>query len=137
MGSAKDIMELFAERDIRRVFSTRDGWTTVPVGTSAGTDHFYRVSRSKWPGDEVAFIAVSFKKSPGEEVINALDLLPASQGPRIKKYLLTPQGTDTSSVPPHVKLLLMDAFTYDGGDLVWLTKKKNARKFPAEQAVAA
>lgn len=137
MGSAKDVMELFAERDIRRVFSTSDGWSITPVGTPACTGYFYRVSRSKWVGEEVAFIAVSFDKSPGEDVINALDLLPGSQGSRTKKYLLTPQAADTSAVPPHVKHLLMNAFTFEGGQVIWLTKKKNARKFPAEQAVAA
>ncbi|MFA4861883.1 hypothetical protein [Methanoregula sp.] len=137
MGSAKDVMELFAERDIRRIFSTSDGWSIMPVGAPSSTGYFYRVSRSKWAGEELAFIAVSFEKSPGEDVINALDLLPKSQGFRTKKYLLTPQAADTSAVPPHVKLLLMNAFTFDGGQVIWLTKKKNARKFSTEQAIAA
>jgi len=137
MGSSKDVMELFAERDIRQVFPTYDGWTATPVTTSSGAGYFYRVSKNKWVGEEVAFIAVSFDKAPAEDVINALDALPNGLGSKTKKYLLTPQAADTSAIPPHVRILLMKAFAFAEGNLVWLTKKKNARRYTAEPAIAA
>jgi len=137
MGSSKDVMELFAERDIRQVFPTYDGWTTTPVSTSSPVGCFYRVSKKKWVGDEIAFIAVSFDRAPTEDLINALDALPNGQGSKTKKYLLTPQAADTSAIPPHVRILLMNAFAFAEGKLVWLTKKKNARNFSTELPVAA
>ena len=59
MGSQKDVMALFAERDIRRLFSAHDGWKTEPVLPSAGS--YYRISRNKWVGEEVVLVAVSFE----------------------------------------------------------------------------
>ena len=137
MGSSKDVMELFAERDIRRVFSGYDGWKVTPVTASPYAGRFFRVSRNKWVGEEVALIAVSFDRTPDEDLINALDTLPNGQGSKTKKYLLTPQAADTSAIPPHVRILLMNAFAFAEGKLVWLTKKKNARTFSTELPVAA
>ena len=136
MGSSKDIMKSFAERDIRQQFSEYDGWKFAPVAGAEPAGHFFRVSRDRWGGEEVAFIAVSFDSRPKGEICNILDTLPDSQGSKTKKYLLTPQAADTSGVPPHVRILRMNAFAFAEGNLVWLTRKKNAKKFVCEQAVA-
>jgi hypothetical protein len=137
MGSEKDVMELFAERDVRKMLPEYEGWTIERVQGSPILGCFYRISRSKWAGTEVAFIAVSLDPVPKEELISALDDLPDGRGSLTKKYLLTPQATDTSGIPPHVRVLLMTAFAFAEGKLVWLTKKKNARRVELpEQAVA-
>jgi hypothetical protein len=136
MGSSKDVMELFAERDIRQFFSEYDGWNIAPAAGSPLPGRFYQVSRGKWGGDEFAFIAVSFDLVPKEEIFSALDMLPDGKGSHTKKYLLAPQAADTSAVPPHIRILLMNAFAFAEGNLVWLTKKKNAKRFVQEEAVA-
>ncbi|WP_424025688.1 hypothetical protein [Methanoregula sp.] len=137
MGSTKDVMELFAERDIRHMLPEYDGWRIERVPGSRTPGCFYRISRSKGAGTEIGFIALSLDPVPKEELINTLDLLPDDQGSLTKKYLLTPQATDTSGIPPHVRVLLMNAFAFAEGKLVWLTKKKNAKRIVQEQAVAA
>jgi hypothetical protein len=130
MGSLKDVMILFAERDIRQMFSEYDGWKVTPLTGSCTAGWFYRVTRVKWVGEETAVIAVSFDQVPPEAFISALDSLPNGQGSRTQKYLLTPQATDTSGVPPHIRVRRLNAFAFDGGNLVWLTKKKNAVRYP-------
>ena len=137
MGSQKDVMEVFAERDIRQQFSGYDGWKVAPVAGAQPTGRFFRVSRSRWAGDEVAFIAISFDPVPKEEFVSVLDTIPGGQGSRTKKYLLTPQAADTSEIPPHIRILRMNAFAFAEGNLVWLTKKKNAKKFVPVQTAAA
>ncbi len=137
MGSPKDVMELFAERDIRQMLPEYDGWTIERVQGSRIPGCFYRISRSKWAGTEIGFIAVSLDPEPKEELISALDSLPDGHGSHTKKHLLTPQATDISGIPPHIRILLMTAFAFAGGKLVWLTKKKNARKFVMELPVTA
>lgn len=137
MGSSKDVMELFAERDIRQVFSEYDGWKVAPVTGSQPTGCFYRITRGKWAGVEIAYIAVSFDRVPKEEVVSTLNTLPDGQGSLTKKYLLTPQAADTSGVPPHIRILRMNAFAFAEGRLVWLTKKKNAKSIYLEPTVAA
>ena len=137
MGSPRDVMGLFAERDIRHMLPEYDGWRIEQVQGSRTPGYFYRVSRSKWVGTEIAFIAVSYDPVPKEELISTLDSLPDGHGSRTKKYLLMPQATDTSGIPPHIHVLLMTSFAFTEGKLVWVTKKKNAKKFVMEQAVAA
>ena len=136
MGS-KDVMTTFAERDIRQYFSEFDGWNCAPITGVQSPAGLYRASRNRSYHDEVAFIAVSFDQIPENECITALDALPSSRGSRVKKFLLTPQATDTSFVPPHVQVLLMKAFAFADGDLVWLTKKKNARQYACAPAAPA
>jgi hypothetical protein len=133
MGSARDVMELFAERDIRWLFSGYNGWKVEPVSGSRSAGRFYRVSRGKWGGEEIAFIAVSFDPVPRQESVSALDALTHGQGSRTKKYLLTPQATDTSGIPSPIRILPMNAFAFADGELVWLTKKKNAVRYPPEE----
>lgn len=123
-------MELFAERDLRHLLPQYEGWTIEPVEGMKVPGCFYRVSRSKWVGTEVAFIAVSLDPVPGELLLQTLDSLPAGRGSITTKYLLTPRGTDASAVPPQVKILLMTAFAFVDGKLIWLTKKKFARHYP-------
>ena len=135
MGSAKDVMELFAERDIRQYFSSFDGWGVAPVKGTPACVPLYRAARGKWAGVEEAFVAVSFSKKPGDDIVSALDQLPGSQRSRAKMYLLTPQAADTSAVPPHIRVLLMSAFAYTGSELVWLTRKKNSQEFCREESV--
>ena len=137
MGSPKDILVVTAERDIRHMFSVYEGWKVAPVRGPPSAGSFYQASRGRWGGEETAFIAVSFDPVPKEESINALDLLPNSQGSKTKKYLLTPQATNTSGIPPHIKILPMSTYAFDRGELVWLTNKKNAKKFVPQPSVAA
>jgi hypothetical protein len=135
MGSQKDVMTTFAERDLRQQFSEFNGWNIAPINGMKSSVSLFRASRNRLYHDEIAFIAVSFDPIPEDGCITALDALPSSRGSRVKKFLLTPQATDTSFVPPHVQVLLMKAFAFVDGDLVWLTKKKNARQYcPAPAA---
>jgi hypothetical protein len=127
MGSQKDVMALFAERDIRQLFSGYDGWNVEPVHRNGR--NYYRVSRNKWVGEEVVLIAVSFDPVPTDDIFTVFDNQPDGWSTRTKKYLLTPQATDTSAIPPHIRILLMRAFAFTGGKLVWLTNKKNAMRF--------
>ena len=134
MGSQRDVMNLFAERDIRQVFSSYDGWKVAPVAGLPSAQRVYRAERGNWGREEVAFISISFDPVPRDEAINALDIVPNGQRPHPKKYLLTPQAADTSLVPPHIRVLPMHAFAYAQGQLVWLTRKKNARGGFLEEA---
>ena len=133
MGSTRDVMELFAERDIRWLFSECNGWKVAPANGSLPAGRLYRATRGKWVGDEVAFIAVSFDPVPRWESVSAPDALPDGQGSQTKKYLLTPQATDTSGIPSHIRILPMNAFAFAEGELVWLTRKKNAVRYPLEK----
>ncbi len=137
MGSQKDVMTTFAERDIRQRFSLFEGWNVAPVNGVLSGGCLYRASRNRLYHEETVFVSVSFDEVPGDECIAVLEALPSSRGSRVKKFLLTPQATDTRAVPPHVGVLPMSAFAFADGKLVWLTKKKNACQFHPEPAAPA
>ena len=137
MGSQKDVMELFAERDLRQHFSEYDGWKIAPAANVPSGVYMYRVSKSKWVGEEVACVALSLNQTPTEATLAALDSVPETGRVKAKKYLITPQAANTSCVPPHVRIILMNSFAFTEGKLVWLTKKKNAKRFVSEQAAIA
>jgi len=136
MGSPKDTMELFVERDLRQFFPLQDGWKISSQNGSKAGGLMYRISRYKWNGDEIALVGVSFEETPADETFSALDTL-SNGNSKAKKYVLAPQAADISYVPPHIRVLRMNAFAVSDGKLVWLTKKKNAKKFSFEAAVPA
>jgi hypothetical protein len=137
MGAQKDTMVLFAEREIRQIFSGFDGWKITPVTVRPSAGNFYRVSRSLRAGDEVAFIGVSFDPEPKEETVRALDNLTDSRIPRTKKFILMPREAGTEALPSSIQVLPMTAFAFAGKKLVWLTKKKNAKRVIQELPVEA
>jgi hypothetical protein len=133
MGSSKDVLELFAERDIRQLFSEYDGWNITPVTGLQSTYRVYQAERGRRGREEAAFIAVSFDPVLRDEIMSIFDFMPNGLPLHSKKYLLTPQATDSSSAPPHIRVLPMTAFAFTDGKLVWLTRKKNARRSFLEQ----
>ena len=48
--------------------------------------------------------------------------------------MLVPQTSDVSCVPDGIRILTMKAFGFSDGELVWLTKKKNAERFHPDLA---
>ena len=104
MGSQKDVMALFAERDLRQLFSGSDGWKIEPLPLNG--DLYYRVSRDEWVGEEVVLVAVSFDPSPQHDLFAVFDHQPDGWSARTRKYMLTPRGTDTRAIPPMYKSCL-------------------------------
>jgi hypothetical protein len=134
MGSMTDIMQTFAERDIRSLFSSFDGWECHPVPNSVMA---YRITRNLRGQRQNVYLAVSFDLIPDPAGIAALEAL--GKGDRAKKgsCLLVPQGTDISCVPSSIKVLPMTAFGFIDEELRWITKKKGAVRYATEAAPAA
>jgi hypothetical protein len=45
---------------------------------------------------------------------------------------MVPCGSDSKAVPPDIRVITMSSFGYDAENLVWLTRKKNAKKIVNE-----
>jgi hypothetical protein len=132
MGSQRDVLLTFAERDIRHAFSEFEGWNIAPIIGVQSPHGLYQASRNNVHHEDVAFISVSFDPVPRKSCISALESLPSSRGAHVKKYLLTPQASEVSALPPYVGILLMTAFAFVNGELVWLTKKKHSKQYHSE-----
>ena len=136
MGSAQDIMKTFAGMDIRAAFSEKDGWTCTRIAERNSSGTLYLLSRNlPWKHETAALYAL-FDAAMIPEGIHQLDTIRREGRETVQKYLLVPQNTDVSAVPPEIQVLFMHAYGLTEGRLVWLTKKKNAVRYPVSTPVS-
>jgi hypothetical protein len=135
MGSAHDIMQTFAGRDLHAQFPEREGWEWNLLPAAESGMVMYRVFRGDIHRYQEAVLAVSFECQPSEESVAALAAVPDSN--RIRRYLLVPQGADVSHVPAGITILTMASHGFTWGKLTWLTNKKNAMRYPPKDCIPA
>ena len=132
MGSAYDIMQTFAHKDLHAQFSEYDGWNWTTVPAPRKDNVMYRVSRYYHGQPQEAILIASFEPQPSAGSVTALTT--ASANKHTGRYLLVPQGTDVSGIPAGICILTMTAFGFSDGKLVWLSKKKNAMRYPSKES---
>ncbi len=128
MGSARDILQTFADRDLHARFPEYDGWTWKELATAANNaGAMYRVTRGDYYHHEEAIVAVSFGTRPSHETIEELCAAPA--GRTARRYLLVPRNADLSDLAEGITPLHMAAFGIADGKLTWLSRKKYAARY--------
>lgn len=137
MGSSQDIMHQFAKQEINRFFSTYDGWRITPLPEAGGYDREFIVERTISGNRESKKVLVSFEKCVKKEKIEALRSSVTGPYGQIQKsdvIVIVPQNSDTTCVPPDVRLSFMNSFAFDGNELAWT--KKPVQKSEEEKARA-
>jgi len=137
MGSNQDIMHNFARQEINRFFSTYDGWTITPLPEAGGYDRQFSAERTISGNRESKKVLVSFDKCVKKEKIEALRSSvtgPYGQVQKSDVIVIVPQNSDTSCIPPDVRLSFMNSFAFDGNELAWT--KKPVQKSEEEKARA-
>jgi hypothetical protein len=138
MGSAQDIMQTFAYKEIHAQFRDHDGWVCQQVPSPGTRDTVFFISRDVRGKKETVALAVSFDEEPSVTALAAVSAGHKGRNALKAQYLLVPKAADVSSVPKEIQVLSMNAFGFVEGKLVWLTKKKNAKHYvqPEEPAKA-
>jgi hypothetical protein len=138
MGSAQDIMQTFANKEIRAQFRDHDGWECKQVPSPGTRDAVFFLSREVRGKKETVALAVSFDEEPSVTALAAVSAGHKGRNALKAQYLLVPKAADVSAVPKEIQILFMDAFGFVEGKLIWLTKKKNAKRYqqPEEPAKA-
>jgi hypothetical protein len=137
MGSSQDIMHNFARQEINRFFSTYDGWTITPLPEAGGYDREFVAERTISGNRESKKVLVSFEKCVQKEKIEGLRSSvtgPYGQVQKSEVLVIVPQNSDTTCVPPDVRLSFMNSFSFDGNELAWT--KKPVQKSEEEKAKA-
>jgi len=137
MGSNQDIMHNFARQEINRFFSTYDGWTITSPSKTGGYDRVYSAERTISGNKESKKVLVSFEKNVKKEKIEALRSSVTGPYGQVQKsdiIVIVPQNSDTSCIPPDVRLSFMNSFAFDGNELTWT--KKPVQKSEEEKAKA-
>lgn len=141
MGSAQDIMQTFASREIRVHFSPFDGWECQKAPSPATRDSVFLLTRDVRGKRETIALAVSFDEEPSAIALAGIAAEHTGRHALKGQYLLVPKDANVSSVPGHIRILPMSAFGFSDGELIWLTKKKGVKHYaqtemPAKVVVA-
>jgi hypothetical protein len=135
MGSAHDIMQTFAYKEIRTHFRDYEGWECREVPSPSTRDITCILSRAVRGRKESAALVVSYDEEPS---MLSLEAVTASVNRKNLKgqYLIVPKAANVSAIPKPVHVINMEAFGFVEGKLVWLTKKRNAKHYPQPEELA-
>jgi hypothetical protein len=139
MGSNEDVMHDFVRKELKRFFSTVDGWQMKPAA-GTGQNESFIANRRILGRSEGAYIVASYEKKVSPGIVNALETMvgsmPIGGVPHPTKIIMVPQGADVSGVPKGVDVLYMKKFGFDGNELVWLKRYNQVaeKKGPVEAA---
>lgn len=137
MGSSQDIMHQYARQEINRFFSTYDGWKITPLPMAEGYDQKFIAERMVSGKSETKQVLVSFEKSIPKEKLEGMRSSVTGPYGQIQKsdvLLIVPQNSDTSCVPPDVRISFMNSFSFEGEALAWTKKPVAQSKDNQEKA---
>ncbi len=136
MGSSRDVMQTFAQKEIRAHFKEWDGWSCREVPSPYVRDMTFVLSRDVRGRPETVALAVSYDEEPSTLALEALVV--SLKGKTVKgQFLIVPNAAVVSGIPKTVQVIFMESFGFVEGKLIWLTKKKNAKHYPPQEAPAA
>lgn len=134
MGYSEDVMHDIIRKDVTKVFSPVDGWTS--------NDHSFTNNRWKGVlltrrslkrmGMESILILVNFDQKTGLDAIKALQEEPVpGVTTGVNRVLMVPKDADTSQVPRDIMVIPMQSFGFEEKNLVWFHKYRHNPK-PSE-----
>jgi hypothetical protein len=112
-----DIMFNVEEREIKGKYSSSDGWSISRLYPKEPSDPHFQVSRRNGQVRETIAVYASYDPKPSLGV-------PADGK---KRVVLVPSGADQSNLGPGIEVIPMASYAFSGKDLIWQTKKKNAK----------
>ena len=122
-------MNDFALQELKRIYSTYDGWKMSPQKQGSGYDTLVRLERLSGGHRDIVKVLVTFNKEiPANliEELNKKEIMTDGMVPHYDSAVIAPVNTDTSVLPAGMKIYPMNSFEFEGNELVW-TKKKNAK----------
>jgi hypothetical protein len=138
MGRNTDIMNDFALQELRRVYSTYDGWKMIPQPQSTGYDTLVRLERMNEGHRDIVKVLVTFNKAIPAKLVEELNKKEKATDGMIPYYdaaVIAPVNADTSVLPAGVKIFTMNSFEFKGNELTWV--KKKVAKAPVAVKTAA
>jgi hypothetical protein len=138
MGSNTDIMNDFALQELKRVYSTYDGWKMTPQPQGSGYDTLVKLERMNGGHRDIVKVLVTFNKAIPAKLVEELNKKEKATDGMIPRYdaaVIAPVNADTSLLPAGMKVYSMNSFEFRGNELTWV--KKKVAKTPAAVKTAA
>jgi hypothetical protein len=132
MGNNTDIMNEFALQELKRVYSTYDGWKITPQATGSGYDSLVKLERMSEGHRDIVKVLVTFNKEIPAKLVEELgkkEKTTDGSVPRYDSAVIAPVNANTSVLPAGMKIYPMNSFAFKGNELTWV--KKKVAKAPA------
>lgn len=126
MGSQQDIMNDFALQELKRIYSSFDGWKFTPRKLGSGYDTLVRLERMNGGHRDIVKVLISFNKEISADLVEELNKKEKQVDGMIPRYnsaVIVPVNADTSALPAGMKIIPMNAFEFKGNELSWVKKK--------------
>ncbi len=133
MGSQQDIMNDYALQELRRIYSTYDGWRMSPLKQCGGYNTYVRLDRMNGGHHDIARVLITFDKAiPANlvEELNRKDKMSDGLPSNYESVVIAPGNADTSSLPAGIRVYSMGSFEFAGNELIWTKKKISKTPVP-------
>jgi hypothetical protein len=137
MGNQLDIMNEFALQEIKRIYSTYDGWKITPKKQGSGYDTLVRLDRMNGGHRDIVNVLVTFNKVIPADMLAELktrEIMTDGMVPRYDSAVIAPVNADMTSLPAGLKMFPMNSFEFRGNELVWVKKKVAKAPEPVKKA---
>jgi hypothetical protein len=126
MGFTEDSMHSYVERDLKKEFSPREGWTIERNPEWDGISFEYQVWRKTIGHLSRYVVDVLMQPRVDEKEIRRIrEKLAAvlEMGVKVDQIILfVPSGADISAVPDDLKIKYLKILKVDEGDILWWRK---------------
>ena len=117
-----------------QAFPLSDGWKRNPLINPGANGSTHVFQRDLWVGSESATVIVRYEPVVNVQTVTAIRTQYNHNSVKNRIFLMVPKNADVTSVPRDIGVITMSSFGYDEENLVWLTKKKNVKKFRCDLA---
>jgi hypothetical protein len=131
MGSQTDIVYSYAERSLRKVYPTAEGWSIQRQTVSGNSVPDFQISRKFWGVSESVLAAVIMNTQIGAEDLGIFSSDAPGAGKTAKKLVIIPEGADISSLPDEFNVMELKGFACKDDKIVWW-KRNNFVEAQAE-----
>ena len=126
MGDSKDVMNSYVTRDLRKMFSSGEGWNIERQPECGGAAFEYVVSRKRF-GKTLRYpVEVSMEAGVSAEKACAIQQqfdTAREAGVALEPLMLfVPTDADVSAVPADVMINYLKVLKVEGGRVVWWKK---------------
>lgn len=135
MGICTDIMHDFVLQEIKRIYSSYDGWKITPRKQGNSYDTIVLIERLNKGNREIVKLLVTFKKDVTLDLIEDLTVpekITDGSVPRRLYAVMVPTNADISALPKDLTVHFMKSFAFNGKELAWV--KKPVRKTTESQS---
>lgn len=134
MGSQTDIVYSYAERSLRKMYPTIEGWSIQRQAVVGNSAPDFQISRKYRGISESVIAAVIMDTRIGADDLSIFssDILALKGAGKVpKKLVIIPEGADVSSIPDEFDVIELKGFACKEDKIVWW-KRNNFVEAQAE-----